>query len=64
MNITDWLANEWQGMVAGGGLYALVREIGAFVLRLRAARLRGDTDPTNDAEAALLDDVAGRLDRK
>ena len=64
MNIAAWLANEWQGMIAGGGIYAVVREIVAFALRLRAARLRGDTDPTNDAEAALLDDVAGRMDQK
>ena len=30
MNIAAWLANEWQGMIAGGGIYAVVREIVAF----------------------------------
>lgn len=52
-------------MLAGGGIYAVVREVAGFALRLYAARLRSDDDPKNDAVADVVDDAAKRIeDRK
>lgn len=57
----DFLSREWQAMAAGAGVYAAIREALGLALRLYAARLRGDTDPTNDAMADVVDDAAKRL---
>lgn len=60
----EWLQSQAQGLVAGGGLSILVREVVAFALRLRAARMLGDGDAANDAEAQLLQGVADKVEGK
>jgi hypothetical protein len=62
--MAEWLQNEWQGMLAGGGLYAIVREVGGFALRLYAAKLRADDDKSNDAVADVVDEAGRRLSEK
>jgi len=58
----EWLQSQAQGLVAGGSLSILVREIVAFALRLRAARMLADGDASNDAEARLLEGVADKVE--
>jgi hypothetical protein len=64
MDVADFVSREWQAMLAGGGIYAVLREVAGFVLRLYAARLRSDDDPKNDALADVVDDAARRLGDK
>ena len=64
MEIADYVATEWHAMLAGGGIYAVVREVAGFALRLYAARLRSDDDPKNDAVADVVDDAAQRLEER
>lgn len=56
-----WIQEQAQGLVTGGALGVLVREAIAFALKLRAARLRADADPANDAEAAVLEEAANKV---
>ena len=64
MELANYIAAEWQAMLAGGGIYAVVREVIGFVLRLYAARLRSDDDPKNDAVADVVDDAAKRIEER
>ena len=64
MDVADFVSREWHAMLAGGGIYAVLREVAGFVLRLYAARLRSDDDPKNDALADVVDDAAKRLGEK
>jgi hypothetical protein len=64
MEIADYVATEWHAMLAGGGVYAVLREVAGFALRLYAARLRSDDDPKNDAVADVVDDAAKRLEER
>jgi hypothetical protein len=64
MDVADFVSREWHAMLAGGGIYAVLREVVGFVLRLYAARLRSDGDPKNDALADVVDDAARRLGDK
>jgi hypothetical protein len=64
MEIADYIDAEWQAMLAGGGVYAVVREVAGFALRLYAARLRSDDDPKNDAVADVVDDAAKRIEER
>jgi hypothetical protein len=64
MDVADYVASEWHAMLAGGGIYAVLREVVGFALRLYAARLRSDDDPTNDVLADVVDDAAKRLGEK
>ncbi len=48
----------------GGGVYAVLREVAGFALRLYAARLRSDDDPKNDAVADIVDDAAKRIEER
>lgn len=61
MQIAEYVTSEWHAMLAGGGIYAVLREVVGFALRLYAARLRSDDDPKNDAFADVVDDAARRL---
>jgi hypothetical protein len=64
MDVANYVASEWHAMLAGGGIYAVLREVVGFALRLYAARLRSDDDPKNDALADVVDDAAKRLGEK
>jgi hypothetical protein len=64
MDVVDFVSREWHAMLAGGGIYAVLREVAGFALRLYAARLRSDDDPKNDALADVVDDAAKRLGDK
>jgi hypothetical protein len=64
MDVVDFVSREWHAMLAGGGIYAVLREVVGFALRLYAARLRSDDDPKNDALADVVDDAARRLGEK
>jgi hypothetical protein len=64
MDVVDFVSREWHAMLAGGGIYAVLREVVGFALRLYAARLRSDDDPKNDALADVVDDAAQRLGDK
>ena len=64
MELANYVATEWQAMLAGGGVYAVVREVVGFALRLYAARLRSDDDPKNDAVADVVDDAAKRIEER
>ena len=64
MDVADFVSREWHAMLAGGGIYAVLREVAGFALRLYAARLRSDDDPKNDALADVVDDAAKRLGEK
>jgi hypothetical protein len=64
MDVVDFVSREWHAMLAGGGIYAVLREVVGFALRLYAARLRSDDDPKNDALADVVDDAAKRLGDK
>jgi hypothetical protein len=64
VELANYIAAEWQAMLAGGGIYAVVREVIGFVLRLYAARLRSDDDPKNDAVADVVDDAAKRIEER
>ena len=64
MDVADFVSREWHAMLAGGGIYAVLREVAGFALRLYAARLRSDDDPKNDALADVGDDAAKRLGEK
>jgi hypothetical protein len=64
MDVADFFSREWHAMLAGGGIYAVLREVVGFALRLYAARLRSDDDPKNDALADVVDDAARRLGEK
>jgi hypothetical protein len=61
VQIAEYVTSEWHAMLAGGGIYAVLREVVGFALRLYAARLRSDDDPKNDAFADVVDDAARRL---
>ncbi len=58
------LTEQWQAALAGAGIYGILRELAGFGLRIKAARLRADKDPENDAIADVLDDAAKRLGEK
>lgn len=60
----DWLSREWQAMAAGAGIYGAVREVIGMVIRLKAAQMRGNADPSDDAMAAVLEDAAKRIESK
>ena len=62
--MADFLAEQWHGMVAGGGLVVGARALAAFFLRLKAAKLRGDGDPSNDGVADVLDDAASKVEKR
>ena len=64
MELANYFAAEWQAMLAGGGIYAVLREVAGFALRLYAARLRSDDDPKNDAVADVVDDAAKRMEER
>ena len=64
MELANYVAAEWQAMLAGGGIYAVVREVAGSALRLYAARLRSDDDPKNDAVADVVDDAAKRIEER
>lgn len=64
MQIAEYVTSEWHAMLAGGGIYAVLREVAGFALRLYAARLRSDDDPKNDALADVVDDAARRLSER
>lgn len=64
MDLADFVSREWQAMLAGGGIYAVLREVAGFVLRLYAARLRSDDDPRNDAVADVVDEAGRKLGEK
>jgi len=64
MDVADFVSREWHAMLAGGGIYAVLREVAGFALRLYAARLRSDDDPKNDALADVVDEAAKRLGDK
>ncbi len=64
MDVADYVATEWHAMLAGGGIYAVLREVIGFALRLYAARLRSDDDPKNDAVADVVDDAAKRIEER
>ena len=64
MELANYVAAEWQAMLAGGGVYAVLREVAGFALRLYAARLRSDDDPKNDAVADIVDDAAKRIEER
>jgi hypothetical protein len=59
--VIAWIQEQASGIVAGGSATLLVRELIGFAMRLRAARLLGDADPANDAEAEVLKDAADRV---
>jgi hypothetical protein len=58
------LNEQWQAALAGAGIYGILREVVAIGLRIYAAKLRGDKNPSNDAVADVIDDAAKRLDEK
>jgi len=58
------ISEQWQAALAGAGIYGILREAAGFALRIKAARLRADKDPGNDAVADVLDDAAKRLGEK
>lgn len=58
------ISEQWQAALAGAGIYGILRELAGFALRIKAARLRADKDPGNDAVADVLDDAAKRLGEK
>ncbi len=58
------ISEQWQAALAGAGIYGILRELAGFGLRIKAARLRADKDPGNDAVADVLDDAAKRLGEK
>lgn len=62
MQLLELLKNPAIAGVGGGALALLIREAVAFALHLRAARLKADGDPTNDAEAEVLERTAQRLE--
>ena len=62
MDILELLKNPAVAGIGGGALALLLREGVAFALHLRAARLKADKDPTNDAEADVLERTAQRLE--
>jgi hypothetical protein len=64
VELANYVAAEWHAMLAGGGIYAVVREVVGFALRLYAARLRSDDDPKNDAVADIVDDAAKRIEER
>ena len=64
MELADYVATEWHAMLAGGGVYAVLREVAGFALRLYAARLRSDDDLKNDAVADVVDDAAKRIEER
>lgn len=64
MELAEYVSTEWHAMLAGGGIYAVLREVVGFALRVYAARLRSDDDKGNDAVADVLDDAAKRLESK
>jgi len=64
VELADYVATEWHAMLAGGGVYAVLREVAGFALRLYAARLRSDDDLKNDAVADVVDDAAKRIEER
>lgn len=57
----EFLNNPLFTGVGGLALGYLVREAIAFGLRLKAAKMKADKDPANDAEADVLEKTADRL---
>ena len=62
--MADFLAQQWQGILTGGGIIVFARAFAAFVLRIKAAKLRGDGDPSNDGVADVLDDAASKVEKQ
>ena len=62
MQLLELLKNPAVAGIGGGALALLIREGVAFALHLRAARLKADGDPKNDAEADVLERAAQRLE--
>ena len=62
--MADFISEQWHGMVAGGGLVVFARAVAAFVLRVKAAKMRGDGDPSNDGVADVLDDAASKVEKQ
>jgi hypothetical protein len=60
----EHIQNSWQDLVAGGAVGIALRELVALALRVKAAQMRGDKDPTNDAMADVLDDAAKSVKRQ
>lgn len=58
------LTEQWQAALAGAGVYGILREVVGVGLRIYAAKLRGDKDPTNDGVADVIDDAAKRIEAK
>jgi hypothetical protein len=56
--------DEWHGLVAGGALGLMLRQLAAFAARMLAAKWKGDADPSNDGMAAVLEDEVKRFDVK
>lgn len=64
MELAEFVSREWHAMLAGGGIYAVFREVAGFALRVYAARLRSDDDPRNDAVADIVDEAGRKLGEK